>query len=119
MTEEDAEAMNRTAAEYPPDVDEFEMSAIEKAPSIHVQPPRVAEAAAAMECVLHQALQLGTGPDGANLVIGRILCIHVRDDLINAAGDLMPEHLHTIGRLGGRAYSKTTDRFELQRRKDG
>lgn len=117
VTEQTAEAMNLTAAEYAPDVDEFEMAGIEKQDSMHVRPPRVAASAASMECVLHQAMQLGSGPGGANLVIGRILCIHVGDDLLDGEGGLVSERLHTIGRLGGAGYVRTRDRFEMPRPK--
>ena len=38
-----AEAMNRTAAEYPSEVSEFEIAGLTPAPSQQVRPPRVAE----------------------------------------------------------------------------
>ncbi len=115
VTMDVAEAMNLTSTEFDADVDEYESSGIEKVASAHVRPPRVANSAAAMECVLHQAIQLGHGAGGANLVIGRIVCFHVRDDLVNECGELIAERLHTIGRLGGSRYTTTTDRFQLTR----
>lgn len=115
VTDDLAEAMNLTAAEYRPDVDEFEVADIETAASVRVKPPRVARSAASMECVLHQALQLGCGPGGANLVIGRIVCIHVQEELVDDDGQLIPDRLPTVGRLGGSGYVRTTDRFEMPR----
>jgi flavin reductase (DIM6/NTAB) family NADH-FMN oxidoreductase RutF len=115
VTEEVAEAMNLTAAEYAADIDEFQLAQIDKEASTHVTPPRVAGSAAAMECRLHTSMQLGSGPGGANLVIGRIICIHVRDDLLDSDGKLIEDRLLTIGRLGGSSYVHTTDRFQLPR----
>jgi flavin reductase (DIM6/NTAB) family NADH-FMN oxidoreductase RutF len=80
-----------------------------------VTPPRVAGGAAALECQLHQAIQLGTGPGGANLVIGRIVAIHVDDGLFDAKGNFDANRLDTIGRMGGSDYSRTGDRFPMPR----
>lgn len=115
VTDELAEVMNQTSAEYEPNVDEFEMTATAKAESIRVKPPRVAAAAAAFECELHQATQFGSGPGGANLVVGRIVWMHVADALFDEQGTFRGSQLCTIGRLGGTDYVRTSDRFELQR----
>jgi flavin reductase (DIM6/NTAB) family NADH-FMN oxidoreductase RutF len=115
VTEPLAETMNATSAEFASEVDEFEICQLSKADSVRVTPPRVCGAAAAMECTLHQAIQLGTGPGGANLVIGRIVYLHVDDDVLDEDGNLVADRLPTIGRLGGAGYSKTTDRFDLPR----
>ena len=117
VTEPDADAMNLTAANFTPDEDEFVMAGIQKADSIKIAAPRVANAAAAFECQLHSALEIGAGPAGANLVIGEIVCIYVRDDLINSAGDIVTDRLHTIGRMGGTQYARTRDRFDIARPK--
>lgn len=115
VTEEFAEAMNATSAEYPSEVDEFESSSTAKADSVIVAPPRVAGAAASLECRLHEAIQLGVGPGGANVVIGRIVWLHVRDELLDGSGRIDTERLRTIGRLGGEGYARTGDRFRMPR----
>lgn len=115
VTEPLAGSMNQTSAEYDPGVDEFEQVGLEKRPSVRVRPPRVAEAAGAFECELLQAIQLGTGPGGANLVIGRIVWIHVDDRCVDDQGRLRGHSPATIGRIGGPAYVRTDDRFEMPR----
>jgi flavin reductase (DIM6/NTAB) family NADH-FMN oxidoreductase RutF len=115
VTESFAEAMNQTAAEWAPDVDEFEMADVFKADSVIVRPPRVSDAAGALECELHDAIQVGVGPGGANLVIGRIVWMHVADHLLDDNGHLDASQLDTIGRMGGSGYVRTTDRFEMPR----
>ena len=114
VTEDLAAAMNKTSEELKPDEDEFEFAGLAKAESTVVKPPRVAIAAAAMECVLHSAITLGIGPGGANLIIGRIVHIHVDDQYID--GDaLAGGRLHPVGRMGGSDYCRTEDRFSLDR----
>lgn len=117
VTEAVAQSMNLTSAEVEPDVDEFEMAAIDKRDSTCVSPPRVAASAAAFECELYQAIGLGTGPGGANLVIGRILNVHVADELLDQQGNFDAARLKTIGRMGGDQYVRTSDRFSLPRPK--
>ena len=80
-----------------------------------VSPPRVATASAAMECELLEAIALGTGPGGANLVIGRIVWIHLADRLIDSTGDFDARQLDTIGRMGGDDYVRTSERFTMPR----
>lgn len=117
VTEPVAERMNLTSAEVQPDVDEFEMAGVARLESICVAPPRVAASAAAFECELYQAIGLGTGPAGANLVIGRILLIHVDDGLLDEHGNFDAASLNVIGRMGGDEYIRTGERFSMSRPK--
>ncbi len=110
-----AEPMNQCGAPYEPEINEFEAAGLTSADSTQVRPPRVAEAPACFECVLHTALSLGTGPGGANLVVGRIVAIHVRDDVLDEKGRADPGRLDSIGRMGGISYTRTTERFDLER----
>lgn len=112
VTESFAEAMKQSADDSEPEFDEFELTGMQKVASRFVQPPRVADVVAAIECELLTAMQLGVGPGGANLVVGRILSIYVRDDLVGEDGKPVPARFDTIGRMGGPTYSKTNDRFE-------
>src|SRR3712207_3989578 len=56
-----AEAMNLTAANFPPGEDEFTWAHLESTPSTHVAPPRVAAARAAFECRVRTILEMGNG----------------------------------------------------------
>jgi flavin reductase (DIM6/NTAB) family NADH-FMN oxidoreductase RutF len=114
VTEEMAEAMNKTSSELKPDEDEFQWAGLAKADSLVVKPPRVAMAAAAMECELHSAITLGAGPGGGNLIIGRIVQLHVDDQYLDGE-TLAIDRLHTVGRMGGADYVRTSDRFTLDR----
>ena len=77
------EAVNRSAAEVPPEVEEFELAGVNKAPSIRVKPCRVAESPVQFECRYHQTLRLpGNGLMGTvDVVIGRVVLVHIRDEV--------------------------------------
>lgn len=107
--------MNQSSAEYDADVSEFEASGMTRRDSLHVRVPRVAQALASIECQLHSVVLLGHGPGGANLVIGRIVAIHVEDRCLGSDGQIDPEKLDLVGRMGGTAYVHTRDRFEMPR----
>lgn len=112
VTESFAEAMKQSADDGTPESDEFELTGMHKVASALVKPPRVADVVAAMECELLTSMQLGVGPGGANLVVGRILSIYLSDSLIGEDGRPVPSRVDTIGRMGGPTYAKTNDRFE-------
>ena len=114
VSSDDAAVMNQSSANYDSEVSEFEAIGIETLESEKVTPPRIASSRAQFECRLLQHIELGTGPSGANVVIGEIVKLHVAESIISD-GIVDPAKLDNIGRLGGKAYSKTTDRFELDR----
>ncbi len=109
-----ADAMNSTAAEYPEDVDEFGIAGLSHAPSQIVKPPRVAESPVNIECKLNQIVQIGSGAHEHGLVIGTILLMHVRDDIIDGHR-IDQAKLMATGRMAGNMYCRTSDRFEMVR----
>jgi len=110
-----AEAMNLSSAELPPDESEFEFTGISTSPSSVVIPPRVAASPVSLECTLMHHLALASGPGAANIVVGRIVHLHLDDKILDDAGWADAGLLDLIGRLGGSSYCRTTERFELQR----
>jgi flavin reductase (DIM6/NTAB) family NADH-FMN oxidoreductase RutF len=109
------ELMNATSEELPYEVSEFERCGITAISSERIRPPRVAESPVQLECVLHQIVRVGEGPLAANLIIGRIVLVHLRDGLIDDKGRIDPRALDTIGRMGGSGYARTTELFSLPR----
>jgi flavin reductase (DIM6/NTAB) family NADH-FMN oxidoreductase RutF len=109
-----AEAMNRTAAEYPAEVDEFTIAGLTPLPSDLVKPPRVAESPVNMECRLNQIVPIGQGRHQHGLVIGEIVLLHIRDDIINGHR-INHQKLQPTGRLAGSMYCHTADVFEMVR----
>jgi flavin reductase (DIM6/NTAB) family NADH-FMN oxidoreductase RutF len=115
VSRDNAEAMNRTATEFPPGVDEVAAAGLTRLPSVKVTPPRIAESPVAFECKLFQAIPLGPGN---TLVLGHVVAMHVRDD---AVLDAMRHYidvpkLDLIGRMhGGGGYATTRDQFQIPR----
>lgn len=109
-----AKQMNQTSADYPYGVDEFEQAGLTAAPSLKVKPPRVKESPVALECELLQVVTIGEGPLGGNLVIGKVVHIHV-DDAVWKNGRIDHRDLRPIGRMEGAWYARVTDAFELAR----
>ena len=118
VSEEFAEKMNICAAEFPPEVDEFEVSGLTPVASDLVRPPRVQESHISMECRLVKIVEVSAKPLGGSLVIGEVLRFHVDDALIDDY-KIDPDKLHAIGRMGGPTYTRTTDLFDMVRPKAG
>ena len=95
-----AEPMNFTAADFPPDEDEFAWAGLDAAESRKVRPPRVAQAKAALECRVRTVLSMGNG----NMVFGDVVHLHV-DDAVWNDGRVDPALLEPLGRLGGSGYT--------------
>ncbi len=110
-----AASMNDTAALLPYGESEFSRFGVAPAPSIRVRPPRVAETPVAYECILDRIVNIGEGPLAANVVFGRILAGHIRDDVIGAGGLPDSAKLDLVGRLGGEDYTRTREIFNLVR----
>ena len=109
-----AEAMNKTAAEYPADVSEFEIAGLTPAPSDKVKAPRVAESPVNMECRLVQVVPIGSGDHAHGLVIGEVIWMHLRDDIISGHR-INHQVLKPTGRLAGNMYCHTADTYEMVR----
>ncbi len=110
VTEELFDAMNLSAADFPPEESELEAARLDSAPSVIVKPPRVAAAQASLECTLHASQKLGDN----TLIIGEVVMFHVADHLIGPK--MHVEHFAPIGRLGSpSAYCRTQDRFNVPR----
>lgn len=114
VTEDIAEAMNAAAAEVPPDVDEFQMAGLTAISGQVVRAPRVAEARAQMECRLQQIIPVSDQPQGAQLVIGEVVCFHVQKELFHDFR-IDPDKLRAVGRMAGNSFVRTRDHFELVR----
>ncbi|HEU5080792.1 MAG TPA: flavin reductase family protein [Opitutaceae bacterium] len=110
-----AEKMNATSATLPYGESEFAAFGVESVAADLVRPPRVAEAPISFECRVHSIVPVGEGPLAAHVVIGLILQVHAKDEVMGEDGFPDPGKLDLIGRMGGNAYSRTTERFELER----
>lgn len=106
-----AEKMNASSADVASDVDEFDLAGLAAAPSLTVRPDRIADSPANLECKLVQTLDV---EHGRALIIGRVVHIHVADDLLDGA-KVNQSKLDLIGRMGGPLYTHTRDIFAMKR----
>ncbi|GGJ79546.1 flavin reductase family protein [Deinococcus aquiradiocola] len=109
-----SEAMNLSATDFPPGVDEAGVAGLQLTPGTLVRVPRVTASPVSLECREVQTVRIGRN----RVVLGEVLGVHVRDDAM-----LDPERLYVdtaalqlVGRMGGRGgYTRTADTFELAR----
>ena len=112
--EENAKAMVATSADVERGVDEFALAGLTAVPSAVVKPPRVGESPVALECELLQVVTVSEGALGGNLVIGRVVHVHV-EDRVWKDSRISHKDLKAVGRLEGSWYCRTTDDFEIPR----
>lgn len=114
VSEHLAEAMNQSAADVPPEVDEFALAGVSVEPATMIQAPMVKEALAKMECRVSQIIPLGDRPTSGILVLGDVLCFHFAEGLVDNF-KVDPAMLNAVGRMGGTSYCDTRHRFDLTR----
>ncbi len=114
VSEELSEAMNITAAEFGPEINEFTEAGLTPAPSLRIQSPRIAESRVSFECELDQIVELGPH---RSLVLGRVVMMHVADDAVMDAERhyIDTQALKLVGRMQGNWYMRTSDPFEMPR----
>jgi flavin reductase (DIM6/NTAB) family NADH-FMN oxidoreductase RutF len=111
VDEASANAMHVSSREFGEDESEFEHAGLTEAPSLLVEHPRIAEAAACLECRVERLLHIsGT----RELVLGEILLVHAREGIIDPATKRISEELYRpVGRLFANRYCTTRQRFDL------
>ena len=109
------EAVNKSAQEVPPGVDEFELAGVTKVPSNLVRPPRVAESPVQFECRYHQTLRLpgNRAMCTVDVVIGMVLGVHIKDEVITPEGKLDILKVRPLARLGYYDYTTVDSLFEM------
>lgn len=114
MSKDIAEAMNKTAAEFPAEVNEFEIAGLTSATSELIAPPRVAESPVSLECRLKQVVMINEGSQKeCGLVIAEVIYCHIKDGLFDGRYIDM-KGLEVVGRLGGHSYCNVDNLFEMK-----
>jgi len=114
VTEAQARQMAITAEALPPDGNEWELAGLEPEASAAVGAARVKGAPVAYECVTHEVVRLNPGANsGGNIVIGRVVSVHVDDAIIDERMRIDPEKLAAVGRMAGLTYCRTRERFDI------
>ena len=111
VDEDTANAMHLCGSEFPEEVSEFKEAGLTPVPAITVQHPRIAQAAACLECKVERLIVIsGT----RELVLGEILLVHARDGIIDPdTKRISDKNYRPIGRLFADRYCTTRERFNL------
>ena len=115
VAESNAEAMNVTCIDAPPEIDELTLAGLTPAASQAVRPPRIAESPVSFECRVLTSLV--TGPR-QTAVIGRVVRAHVDDAVIldKERCHIDTQALRLIARMHGSGwYARSTDLFQIDR----
>lgn len=109
------DAVNKSAEELPHGVDEFEHAGLLKLPSRKVKPMRVAGSPIQFECVYLNTLRFpGVPPMGtADVVFGRVVAIHIDDEVIDGQGMLDILKIQPLARMGYYDYTFVDNKFEM------
>lgn len=111
------DALNATAGVVPPEIDEFDLAGLRKAPCRTVRVPRVAASPVALECVLSQTLSLTTRDGrkaGSEVIFGEVTGVHIDDHVIRD-GIVDVTRIRPLSRLGYLDYAIIDQVFEMPR----
>ena len=109
------EQMSLSSTEYDKGVNEFKKSGLISVPSIKVKPPRVSESPVSFECIVDDIIALGNQGGAGNLIISRIVYIHINDKYLGENGEISTQKLDLVARMGGNWYTRVTEEslFEI------
>ena len=106
------ERQNVCAVHFPRDVSEASVAGLTLAPSTQVEPQRIVESPVAMECRRLVDLEFGIR---RTVVVGEVLWVHARDDLVDPETYYVSDAYRPVGRIYGSRYVRLTDLVELPR----
>ena len=108
-----AGSMNQTSKDYPGYVDEFKEAGLTPTKADLVKPPMVAESPINMECRTVQILVFGDAPRHTSFIIGEVIRVHVKEELL-VGDEIQMTELKAIARMSGELYCRTRDIFEMK-----
>lgn len=112
-----AEQMSLASSPYSPEIDEFIKSGLTPIKSEKIKPFRVKESPIQLECEIIEIKELGNKGGAGNLIICKILKMHIAKRLLNDKQMIDQEKLDLIARMGGDWYCRTdkNSMFEIKK----
>lgn len=98
--------MSLASVEFPKGVNEFIKAGFTEGASSLVRPPRVMEAPVAFECKVMHVIPMGDQGGAGNLVLCRVLLMHIREEILDDSGRIDPYKLDAVARLGADWYCR-------------
>ena len=102
------EQMSKSSIEYEKGVNEFIETGLTQAKSLLVKPPRVLESPISFECKVQDIVSLGESGGAGQLIIAKVVQIHIDKKFIDKNGDIDSEKLDLVARMGGDWYTRAT-----------
>lgn len=102
------EQMSLASAEYPREVNEFEKAGFTQVASDRVRPPRVGESPVSFECTVERIIETGQEGGAGNLVICKVIRLHIDRQYLDAEAQLDPRKLDLVARMGGNWYCRAS-----------
>jgi len=102
------EQMSKSSVEYEKGVNEFIETGLTQVKSLLVKPPRVLESPISFECKVQDIVSLGESGGAGQLIIAKVVQIHIDKKFIDNNGDIDSEKLDLVARMGGDWYTRTT-----------
>ena len=100
------EQMSKSSREYDKGVNEFLETGLTQVPSLKVQPPRVLESPISFECKVDNIVSLGDSGGAGQLIIAKVVQIHINKDYLDSEGGIDSEKLDLVARMGGDWYTR-------------
>ncbi|KAF2402814.1 hypothetical protein EJ06DRAFT_310239 [Trichodelitschia bisporula] len=110
------DAVNVSAEQVPPGVDEFERAGLEKTMSTVVEGvPMVKESPVRFECEYYSTIRLpGNPPMGTvDIVIGKVVGVHIADEVLSEDGRVDIRKTEPIARCGYYEYAVVRETFDM------
>ena len=102
------EQMSKSSVEYEKGVNEFIETGLTQVKSLLVKPPRVLESPISFQCKVQDIISLGESGGAGQLIIAKVVQIHIDKKFIDNKGDIDSEKLDLVARMGGDWYTRTT-----------
>ena len=100
------EQMSKSSSEYDKGVNEFIETGLTQVPSLKVKPPRVLESPISFECNVNNIVSLGDSGGAGQLIIAKVVQIHINKDYLDSEGNIDSEKLDLVARMGGDWYTR-------------
>jgi len=102
------EQMSKSSIEYEKGVNEFIETGLTQVESLLVKPPRVLESPVSFECKVQDIVSLGESGGAGQLIIAKVVQIHIDKKFLDKNGDILSEKLDLVARMGGDWYTRAT-----------
>ncbi len=110
--------LSLASCEFPKGTNEFKKAGFTMQAAHAIKPPMVKEAKIKLECIVEEVKPLGNNGGAGNLVICKVVLLHVDDSILNDTNTMIDQQkMQHVARLGGDWYTavNTTNLFKINK----